>query len=249
MAILSTKEELRQYIKIQLGSPVINVEVADIQLNNIIDDVIQDFQRYNYGEGAYLDYIVFSTSAYTSAYSLSGLEVSDVVEAYFSTGITGINQLFSAEHILLQERGGNSLILGHVGTGASVGLELTEYDITMNYLEEIKRRFSKEYQANYLPGREELRIIPAPTLAITGLLTVYRRESWQYLINNSLIKKLCIARTKILWGNILRKYSGFAMPGGATPDGNSISMEGKEEERELMEQIKKESEPVDFYIY
>jgi len=251
MSTLYNKADFRDYIKYELGAPVINVEISDSQIDIIIDDVVQDFQRYNYGEGAYLDYVVFPCLANTSAYSLSGMDIADVIEVFFPTGIYGINQIFSPEHILLQERGGgpgSGPMSNQMGYNVgSVGLEISDYDNAMMYLEEVKRHFAKEYTANYLAGREELRVYPTPQSDATGLLTVYRREKFEFLINNSLVKKLAVARTKIRLGWILSKYN-VNMPGGSTINGNMLQQEGKEEEKYVMDLIRQESEPVDFYI-
>jgi hypothetical protein len=251
MPILTSKDEFITYIKQELGSPVVNVEVADIQFNNIIDDTIQDFQRYSYSEGSYLDYVVFQATANTSAYSLSGMDIADVINVYMPTGLYGINTLFSAEHILLQERGGgpgSGPMSNQMGfrTG-SVGLELSEFDISMQYLEEVKRHFGKEYTAQYLRGRQELRIFPTPLEDVVGLLTVYKNETLLNLINNSLVKKLAVARSKVRLGSHLRKFI-VALPGGGSVNGDAILQEGKQDEKEIMEIIRLESYPVDMFI-
>lgn len=251
MSTLYTKTDMLNYIKAELGSPVINVEVADSQINIVIDDAIQDFQRYNCGEGTYLDYMVFTCSANTSSYILSGYDISNVSEIYFPNGAYGINQVFSPEHILLQERGGgpgSGPLSNQQGYNVgSVGLEIADYDNAMMYLEEVRRHFEKQYIPRWRDGKQELTINPTPTVSMTGLLTVYKRENWEYLINNPLIKKLCVARTKIRWGNHIRKYN-LQMPGGGTVNGDAILQEGKEEEDKTMELIRAEGTPIDFFI-
>jgi hypothetical protein len=48
VAIINTLPAYRDYIKLRLGSPVINVELANEQIDQIIEDSVQDFHRYTY---------------------------------------------------------------------------------------------------------------------------------------------------------------------------------------------------------
>ena len=50
--------QMRNYVKMMLGSPVICVEISDEQLNYIIGDAIRYVQRYYFGQGNYRDYLV-----------------------------------------------------------------------------------------------------------------------------------------------------------------------------------------------
>lgn len=245
MPNLTTKIALSNYIKVKLGVPVVQVEVADIQIDYIIDDVVQEFQRYHYGEGNYLDYAVFNASAGTSAYSMSGLDILDVIDIKFLDGVTGINTLFSPEHILLQETGGGYFSSDFCNTGGSFGL--VDYTVAMQYLKTVKDTIGKYYATNWLPGRETLLIIPTPSTEMTGLLTLYRKENMLNLINNSLVKKLAVARTRVQWGRNIGKYN-TDLPGGGTTNASDIIQQGLEEEKEVMEDIRGESNPPIFFV-
>jgi hypothetical protein len=59
---------------------------------------------------------------------------------------------------------------------------------------------------------------------------VYKKQPIQNLYNNPLVKKLCVARVKKLWGLILGKYK-IQIPGGGTSNGDSIHQEGVDEEK------------------
>lgn len=50
--------QLRSYIKMMLGSPVICVEISDQQMNYIIADTVRYIQRYYYRMGNYRDYLM-----------------------------------------------------------------------------------------------------------------------------------------------------------------------------------------------
>jgi hypothetical protein len=48
MAQPLSRSDFKQYILQELGSPIINIEVTDAQLNNRIDDSLQMFRQFHY---------------------------------------------------------------------------------------------------------------------------------------------------------------------------------------------------------
>lgn len=48
MPLPNSKQELADYILRRLGAPVINVEIADVQLEDCIDDAVQLYQEYHF---------------------------------------------------------------------------------------------------------------------------------------------------------------------------------------------------------
>jgi len=56
-----TKQELANWVVRRLGAPVINVEVADIQLEECIDEAVQFYQEYHY-DGSQRSYRTFKIS-------------------------------------------------------------------------------------------------------------------------------------------------------------------------------------------
>tara|TARA_R110000772_G_scaffold95115_4_gene193319 strand:- start:2731 stop:3732 length:1002 start_codon:yes stop_codon:yes gene_type:complete len=48
MPLPNSKQELADYVLRKLGAPVINVEIADIQLEDCIDDAVQLYQEYHF---------------------------------------------------------------------------------------------------------------------------------------------------------------------------------------------------------
>jgi hypothetical protein len=259
MARIVTMEQMRNYIKLMLGAPVINIEVTNAQLDQVIEDSVQQFHKYDYGTGQYLDYFIFTTSAGQTYYNMyedpatsaTWATVSNIVDLHISFGVNGINTLFSPTHILLMENGQANNVLGgsKLFTGnVTPGLEMTSYQIAMMYLTELKERLGKMYTVNWIPARGTLMITPTPRETVTGVLQLYRRETIENLYNDDLVKRLCLAKTKIVWGGILRKYS-MTLPGGGTITGTEIREEGREEEREILELIRLESEqPSEVFI-
>lgn len=237
---------MRDYVKVMLGAPVIQVELSDIQIDQIADDSVQDFQRYNYQDGSYLDYIVMKTSAHVSEYSTSGMldisgnvvEFESIYSAEFTFGIDGINTLFSPTHMILYDQFVNKgFYPGGFGNGVGDNsMILSNYQVAMGYIKEVSNMFGKKFRAQYLSGRKMIKIYPTPSADMTGFIGVYRHEAAQDLYNHPLVKKLIVGRSLKTWGRQLGKYSG-SLPDGMTTNGAGIFQEGVEMEAKAMENI------------
>lgn len=243
---------MRDYIKLMLGAPIIQIEIADIQINQVIEDSLQIFARYGYHEGTFLDDVVISAVSGVSDYPLSaitdrnGQAINDAEGVYsldLSFGIDGINVLFSPSHILLYDQFVNK---GQYPGGWGYGntdssMALSNYYASMGYLNEIKLAFGQLYTAQYFPGRRVIRITPTPKQTGAGTIRIYRHEYDEYLYNNILFKQLCLGKCKRLWGRHLDKFP-ITLPDGGTINGASITSEGIADETEALRVLKAEAE-------
>lgn len=243
MSSITNLGEMKSYILRQLGYPVINIELSPEQLDDIIQETLDVMNRYLYGEAVYNDYVVFTTSAGIDEYSLSGNNIVDIYDFEFSTGTNGIHTLFTPMHTLLYQ---DWVVKGNY-PGAGRGLNLTSYQIDMMYLEDVIRSFGRTYVVDWWPQKEILKLLPTPDEALTGILLVWKKSDAINLYNHLFTRQYSIAKAKILWGTILGKYD-IELPGGGRTNGEAIKNDGKEELKEVLENIKKESEPVDFII-
>lgn len=251
MARITTLDDFRTYLKITLGQPVINVEVADIQYNQLIEDAVQDFQRYTYGEATYRDTLVIPLVSGVSAYQMDET-IDSVLDISLSFGYNGINDLFTPQHTLLYNDwingnypGGSGSSSGPAGLGGA--MVMGNYDTSMIYLKEIEDHFVRKYHCDLNPNSYVLRVWPTPNIDCKAMLTIYKREEAINLYNNPLLKKLARARVKILWGEMLNKYA-MTLPGGGNINGDRVISRGEKEETEALEAIVKESEPPLFLV-
>jgi len=251
MGLITNEAEFISYIKRMLGNPVINVEVADINVTDCIYDAIQEFQRYNYGEGSVRDVLTINLINGVSAYSLSGLGIDSVLDIQLTNGIYNINQLFSPTHMLLYNQFQSGQYPGGTGNGGAAGLGgsgvLGNYQIQMMYLSEIQEMFQRRYVCDYSEWSQTLKVRPTPNQDDIGILMVFRKESAINLYNHPLVKKLAIAKVKKIWGRTLSKYS-ISLPGSGSITGQEIRQEGIEEEKELIESIRMEGSPPIFLV-
>jgi len=256
MATITTLAAMRDYCKLMLGAPVINIELADTQIDQIIENELDVFSRYAYEEGNYEDYIIFTASAGVSDYPLSGVvdtygnPITDILHVYdYSNNnmADGINVMFSPTHILLAQQ----YYAGGYPGGPNVqngvpSMVMSEYSVAMMYLKDVQQTFGKMYKVRYLHNGI-LKVVPTPQQDIRGVLTIYRKVDPVYLYNHPHVKKLCVAAVKILWGEILSKYVG-TLPDGLTINGEAIKSEGKEEYQVMLDTIRAEAQPCEFFI-
>lgn len=242
-------QEMREYIYTRLGYPVVNVEVTSDQLDVIIYDTIQDFQRYAYGEGVELEYTTLLVSAGVSEYYVGDSNIEAAFDIDISYGIDGINTLFSPTHMLLYNDwvangnypGGSGYMFGGGG-----GV-LSNYEISMEYLEQAKMMFGKHYTVKYHTSKRALVITPTPDSCAIATVGLYRRADMARLYNHPLVKKLAVARARIQWGEHLDKYT-VTLPDGSTMNGAAMKQIGFEQEDKWFEEIRKESAPIDFFV-
>lgn len=244
---INNLSQFRNFIRTELGggqNGPINVEISVEALDQSIDKAIRTFQRYNYGEGLYENYMTIVLSAGVSAYDLSGSDVTDVVDFSLSMATSNnITNLFTPANLVL---GGTFSVLN--GDGA--GLSLTNYQIAMNYLETLSEIFSVKHRFDYIELQERLVITPTPTSNMIALLKVYKKENTLRLYNHLHVQDLAVALSKQIWGKALTKITGMPLPGGGSLSefGRDLIQEGKEDQKEIIKRMTNEGEPNMFFM-
>ena len=240
----SSLDEMRGYILMQLGKPLICVEIPDMILDQIVMNAVNWFWKYSAGVGSHKEYIAIKLTTGRTKYKIPNLiSVSKVTS---STGDGTINTLFSPMHNLIYR---DWVVLGNYpGSCAdSQGLALTTFDIAMGYLKDVDNHFGIKYQTRYDSEREVLSVYPEPRINHVILAEVNVKQAPQYLFKDILFRDLCVAMARKWWGNALGKFN-VQIPGGGTIASADIYQRGKDEETEIKEQIRLESEPPAFLI-
>ena len=228
MATIYTFENMRDYIKRELGAPVINVEIDDSQLDQIIEDTIQFYNEENMGEGSIRTYLTFSATSGIDEYNLSGNNIDSVFDFSFQSAKDGLNVMFSPTNTLLY----NDWVLqgnypgSSMGTGSCQGNVLAQYQIAMGQLNDVKNMFERKYRVDWWPSKQSLKITPTPNEDLVGILLIYKKSEFAELFNNRFVKQLAVGKAKRLWGSILSKVQ-MQLPGGGTFNGDIIKEDGK----------------------
>ena len=245
MALITNEAEFIDYLKIMMGNPVTNVEVADVQFSTCIYDSVQQFQRYNYGEGNVRDALFINLSAGVSAYQLPD-NIDSIIDIQLSRAQNSINTLFSPQHTLLYGDWIRGSYPSGPGDGGAAGLggamNMGNYFIQMTYLKEIEDTFTRKYICDLNPNTKIVNIKPTPNIDTLGVVFVHKKEDAINLYNNVLVKKLALAKARQLHAWALIKYN-LSLPGSGTiGGGNDLMARAVQDEKDTLEDMRLESE-------
>ena len=256
MAKPSSRTTLQDYVFRQLGAPVLEINVADEQFDDLLDDSLQYFYERHFDgvEKVLLKYKLtkediergrarggtFSTGITTTT-TTSGdfeensnyLQVPDSiigiekVMQFDSSGLS--NGMFNLKYqLFLNDVAFN---LGYDG--------LLNYSMTKTYLEDINFLLTTSTQIRFNKRNQKLYIDidwASATVNHFVLIECYRimdPANYSGVYNDSFLKRYVVAKTKKQWGQNLIKFQGVKLPGGTELNGRQIYEDGDLELREL----------------
>ena len=157
-----------------------------------------------------------------------------------SLGADGINTLFTPTHQLLYQDwvvNGNYPGSGTQSNSGGVGMGMTDYTVSMMYLEEIKRTFGREYSVSWNQYTQNLKITPCPKTDLVGLLFIWKKISIEQLFNNINFRRLCVGEAKKTWGGLILSKTNMNLPGGGQFNGQFIYEQGVKEYDSALDDI------------
>lgn len=247
---MTTIDEFIVWTNRRLGSPMMNVELANESIVTALYDAVDYANEYGYGFGSYLEYYCFNTVKGQNEYQLPDDVMAVVQNIGEGGGVANMGghshseYLWSNSNYLIQDGTIGGLQGSSISGGGSSGL-LTYFG-NMQSLELINRFFNKSYSFRYQEPRNALLLTPMPTKEHAVVVKVYKREMDVNLLNNHNVKNLALAYAKQVYGSVLSKYS-LTLAGGSTINGESIKSEGNEEATKIEENIRLESEGLGFF--
>ncbi len=230
-----TLKNFRKYILRKLGSPVINVEIDDSQIDDAIDDAVQLFYESHY-DGVNLGYIFLSVTADEQDYTLDS-KIHDVIKILGSDSYN-----YADDPLLIKE----SFQYGYYFDNDLISTEIWRQNIqnTRDY-------YNREILFDFNSASKHLHLLVNPEVDVSYALKVYRSElDLEDIYNDRWLKQYAVALAKKQWGGLnIGKYSGAALPGGATFNYSDILAQAEGEIEKLEEQLEdRYSEPIDFEI-
>ena len=277
MAIIRTRQELKDYCLRKLGYPVIEINVDDAQIEDRLDDALLLFSEMHY-DGAervflpkqltktditqqYIDLeaptIADPTSGITAAPAMDpdGNSILSIVRVFqmFNTlgGSAGVNIFDAKYQIALSDMFG---LYSSTGSGFTMG-SIQHYDITRRHLgllqdyltPEKAIRFSKVTNKIYMDATWSS--YQAGEWLLFEAYKILNPEEYPEIYNDRLLKAYTTALIKKQWGSNLSKYNGIALAGGVTLNGSQIFTEAIQEIDLLEKELSSRYEiPPDFMV-
>ena len=266
MAKPSTRQELIDYSLRKLGAPVLEVNVADEQIDDLVDDTIQFFNERHFDgvERMYLKYKItqddIDRGRGPSDPDVSGITTTTVSNSVGLTtqfnyeennnyiqvpdSVIGIEKVFKFDASSIS--GGMfsikyQLFLNDLYYFNSV--ELLQYSMTKRYLEDIDFLLTtdKQIRFNKRQGRMYLDIDWGSQNAGDYLIIdCYRAldpANFSKVYNDTFVKQYLTALIKKQWGQNLIKFQGVKLPGGTELNGRQLYEDGERDLAEIRQKM------------
>ena len=266
MAQPSTRQELIDYCKRKLGAPVLEINVADEQIEDLVDDAVQFFQERHF-DGVYPTFLKYQLtdddinrcrSQPTSGVGISTITVDHNVGLttqfnFYEGGnylqippsVIGVNKIFHFDGTNTITNNMFSvkyqLFLNDIYYWGST--ELLTYAMVKTYLEDIEFLLTTQKQIRFNKRQDRLYLdidwgsVTAGTYLIIDCYRTLDPSDYSRVWNDSFLKMYLTALIKKQWGQNLMKFQGVKLPGGIELNGRQIYDDGQKELDVIMEKM------------
>ena len=264
MAQPASRQELIDYCKRQLGAPVLEINVADEQVDDLVDDALQYFHERHFdgvvqtylkykitqedidrGKGTNSVGIVTTTADATivgTATTFSYTENSNYIQV--PPSVIGVNKIFRFDSSTIS--GGMfslkyQLFLNDIYFFSS--MEMLTYAMTKTTLADIDFLLNPESQIRFNQRQDILYLdIDWDSISVDEYIIL---DCWRLLdpndftrvYNDSFLKKYLTSLIKRQWGQNLIKFQGVKLPGGIELNGRQIYDDAQRELDQLLEKM------------
>ena len=263
MAQPSSRQGLIDYAKRQLGYPVLEINVADEQFQDLLDDAVQIFQERHFDgiERMYLKYEItdddISRGRARGAGESLGITTTSAVGAgvtfnfeentnflQMPTSVVGVNQIFKIRSDTVYDGLFNikyQLFLNDLYQFGSI--DLLQYSMVQTYLEDITFLLNPDMRYRFNIRQDRLYIdadwasLTSGDYFIIDCFRILDPEDFPRVWNDPFIKKYLTATSKKQWGQNLIKFQGVQLPGGVQLNGREIYEDGVRELERLEEKM------------
>jgi|TARA_Y100000015_G_scaffold11542_1_gene11039 hypothetical protein len=265
MAKPASRADLINYCKRQLGAPVLEINVADEQVDDLVDDALQYFhERHFDGVGqVYLKYKITQADIDRG----KGTNEVGIVTTSASASINGTPTSFQYEENsnylqvppevlgitkIFRFDGSNTvtnnmfsvryqLFLNDIYYWGST--ELLTYAMTKTYLEDIDFLLTTEKQIRFNQRQDRLYLdldwgsVSVDDYLVIDCTRLLDPNDFTRVYNDSFLKRYLTALIKRQWGQNLIKFQGVKLPGGIELNGRQIYDDAEKDLEIIREQM------------
>ena len=263
MAQPTSREGLIDYAKRQLGFPVLEINVADEQFQDLLDDAIQIYQERHYDGIArmYLKYKItqddidrgqarggdstlgITTTTTTSTVGLSTTFDLEENNNYIQMppSVIGVNQIFKVRSDTVYDGLFNiryQLFLNDLYAFGSI--DLLQYSMVQTKLEDITFLLNPNVRYRFNIRQDRLYIdvdwgaaVNVGDYFVIDCFRILDPDDFTKVYNDQFLKRYFTALCKRQWGQNLIKFQGVQLPGGVQLNGRQIYDDGVAELAEI----------------
>jgi hypothetical protein len=267
MAQTSSMQELIDYCLRKLGAPVLEINIAEEQIDDLVDDTLQLFQERHF-DGVYQTYLKYQITqedidrgrakgisgvGIASTSAISNIVGTATTFSYYENSnylqvpphVIGINKIFHFE-------GSNSIASGMFSIKYQLFLndiyywgstELLTYSMVKTYLEDIDWLLTTQKQIRFNKRQDRLYLdidwssLKAGEYLIIDCYRMLDPNDYSRVWNDSFIKPYLTALIKRQWGQNLIKFQGVKLPGGVELNGRQLFDDGQRELDAILEKM------------
>ena len=270
MAIPTTKSTFKEYCLRNLGKGVIDINVSDDQADDRIDEALQYFAQYHYDgiEKVYLKHEITQADVDRAASNTTTTATDTIdssITASFTEGkgfipmpsaVVSVIQIFPFDDIATNNMFDIRYQLRLNDLYDFSSTSVMHYQMTMEHLDFLSHilvgekpiRFNQHQNRLYIDMDFENDIDVGEFI----IIECYRKidpATYTDIFDDIYLKRYATALIKRQWGANLSKFSGVAMLGGVTMNGETIYSQAQEELEKLEEQIQLSFEtPIDYMV-
>ena len=264
MAQPASRSDLINYCKRQLGAPVLEINIADEQVDDLVDDALQYFHERHFdgvvqtylkykitqedidrGRGTNSVGIVTTTADTTivgTATTFSHIANSNYIQV--PPSVIGINKIFRFDNSTIS--GGMfslkyQLFLNDLYFFNS--MEMLSYAMTKTYLSDIDFLLNTEKQIRFNQRQDRLYLdvdwgnVQKDEYIVLDCWRLLDPNDFTRVYNDSFLKKYLTALMKRQWGQNLIKFQGVKLPGGIELNGRQIYDDAEKDLEIIREQM------------
>lgn len=222
----ASREELKDFCLRQLGYPVVEINVDDVQVEDAIDLALQYWQDFHYDgtERTYLKHQLTQEN-FDNGWIQLGTNILGATRIF---PVGGTNQSMSFFDLRYQLRLNDLWDLS--------SSSYTNYALTMQHLRTLDMLFSGETPVRFNKINNRLYIdmswktdAEVGEWIIVEAFIITDPVAYTKVWNDRMLKKLATAYVKKQWGANMKKFKGMQLPGGITMDGQTIFDEAVKE--------------------
>ena len=249
MAIPTSRETFKDYIKRRLGHPVTEINVDELQMEDRIDDAMRFWQEYHFDgtEQLLVTHQVDAddiTNKYLDLTASLNDSIIGIGRMLATSGQT--TNMFSIRY---------QMAFNDIATYSTRGVrEMSNYWMRLSHLNLVNDlisgmsnlRFNRITNKVYIDWDWGVDVKAGDYIVLE---TYQKVGDASELWNNSFMKDYATALVKEQWGMNLSKLEGVQLPGGVTLNGRAILEDARAEIAQLKEQMSTSFElPVDFLV-
>lgn len=243
MAQPTTREEFKDYILRKLGQPVIQVNVADEQVEDRIDEAISYWRDYHYN-GSQLVYIKHQLTA------------DDVENGYINLPqkLLGISRVFDFNTSISTGQGMFNVTYQFVLNNLTdlTSYSLQNYYMTMQHIEFMQEvlvgraliRYNKHVNRLYIDVDKESLV--EGNWVVIEAYDVIDPASYPDVWGDRWLQNYAAVLVKENWGLNLTKFSNMQLVGGVSFNGEQILQEAREERQRMEEEAISSLQPLTY---